>query len=146
MWYLLFIVWFLRKLLSKKCTHVAFPNHPMARFRQPCNTVLMKKMTSANGTKNYLYTKRVYCYRSIKSSLEEMLLRAGFKDILHHSHNKSNLLLADVCNSQIFRNFQDDLGNNYFADKRNQAIMLNIDWFNPFKTQNVLLEQYRLCS
>ena len=90
-------------------------------------------MTSANGTKNYLYPKRVYCYRSIKYSLEEMLLRPGFKDILHHGPNKSDHLLADVCDGEIFRNFQDDLGNNYFADKRNLAIMLNVDWFNPFK-------------
>ena len=109
----------------------------MARFRQPCNTVLMKETTSANGTKNYFYPERVYCYRSIKSFLEEMLLRPGFKDILYHGPNKLDHLLADICDSQIFRNFQDDLGNNYFADKRNLRIMLNKDWVQPIQKHRI---------
>lgn len=63
----------------------------MARLCQPCNTVLMKEMTSANGTKNYLYPKRVYCYSSIKSSLEEMLLQPGFKDTTSWSQQIGSL-------------------------------------------------------
>ena len=62
-----------------------------------------------------------------------MLLQPGFKDILH-GPNKSDHLLADICDGQYFRNFQNDLGNNYFADKKNLAIMLNVDWFNLFRS------------
>ena len=65
--------------ISKKCVHIEFPNHPMPRFRQPCDTGLMKrvKCSGAHGS-TILYPRSVYCYQSLIQSLQFLLNRCDF--------------------------------------------------------------------
>ena len=37
------------ELESKRCTYVAFKNHPFMRYRSPCNAVLLKKVSLKYG-------------------------------------------------------------------------------------------------
>ena len=57
--------------------NVQFPSHPQTQHRQPCNAFLMKKFKSK--AKNIvLYPQRIYCYKSVAESLQEMLKRPDF--------------------------------------------------------------------
>ena len=127
-------------MMSNSCEFVLYPNHPQKRFRQPCNTMLMKTVISANDRKNHLYPKNVYGLKSIKSQLETMLKRPGFKELLNKGPNHSTCnFLSDICDGEIYRNFKDNYGDLFFHDKCNIGFMLNVDWFNPFKNSEYSL-------
>ena len=59
---------------GKVCPYVQFPFHPHARKRLPCNTPLLKTVHVAGG-KTVLYPFMSYCYLSLTTSLQAMLLR-----------------------------------------------------------------------
>ena len=61
-----------------KCTYVHFPNHPQVRHRKACGTALIKKVTRKTNNSVSLTPKKIYCYKSLTSSLQEMMLRPGF--------------------------------------------------------------------
>lgn len=94
----------------------------------------MKTVLSNNGLKQYVYPFKVYCKQSIKASLEKMLRRVGFKDLLHNGPVKSKSdTMHDVCDGKLYKEFKDNEGQLFFQDKRNIGFLLNIDWFNPFE-------------
>lgn len=64
-----------------------------------------------------------------------MLKRKGFKEMLLNgpSGTSSVHILSDVCDGNLFKSFQDSNGDLFFKDKRNLGVMLNVDWFCPFK-------------
>jgi len=121
----------LGKTISKYCSKVEFPLHQQARFRRPCNTKLMKTVISMNGNKSYLYPYKVYSCRSIQKSLEQMLCRPGFIDLLEKPKNLNMSGMTDMYDGRI--SFLDSNGANYFDNKRNLGVLSNVDWFNPFK-------------
>jgi len=47
---------------SNLCNHIQFPNHTQNRMRQPCGTLLMKKVTTLNGKESFFYPFKVYTY------------------------------------------------------------------------------------
>ena len=102
--------------------------------------MLMKTVISANDRKSHLYPEKVYGLKSIRSQLETMLKRPGFKELLHKgpSHSTGNFL-SDIHDGEIYRNFKDNYGNLFFHDKRNIGFMLNVDKFNPFKNSEYSL-------
>ena len=51
-------------IVSKKCDHKEFPDHPFVVHRAPCGTVLMKKVRTSAGT-TYLHPRNLYCYQSL---------------------------------------------------------------------------------
>ncbi|XP_057311059.1 uncharacterized protein LOC130648935 [Hydractinia symbiolongicarpus] len=118
---------------SSKCSHVKFPNHPFPAYREPCNNILMKVVVSFEKNIN-LYPKKVYAYRSIKTGLEELLARPGFLELLFTKPDE-HVKMSDIFDGQIWKSFQDSIGELYFADKRNLGVMLNLDWFNPYKNR-----------
>ena len=127
-------------MVSNKCVNISFPNHPQRRFRLPCNATLMKTVIGIDGKKIYLYPKKVYCSRSIKASIEELLKRPGFKDVLHKGPVCSQAEeMTDVCDGEVYKTFCDDNGLPFFREKRNIGLMLNVDWFNPFKNSEYSL-------
>lgn len=56
-------------IVSKLCDHVEFPEHPHFTQRQPCATVLMKKVKTFVGT-TVLYPHNLFCYKDIIESLQ----------------------------------------------------------------------------
>lgn len=93
-------------MISNICEFVLYPNHPQKRFRQPSSTMLMKIVISANDRKSHLYSKKVYVLKSIKSQLDTMLKRPGFKELLQKgsSHSTSNFL-SDICDGGNIQKF-----------------------------------------
>ena len=66
--------------VSKRCNYVRFPNHPQLWRRKACNTLLLKlAKTSAQTT--ILRPFRIYCYKSLQSSIRESLHRPDFFEL-----------------------------------------------------------------
>lgn len=57
---------------SKKCPYKRFPDHPHARLRQSCDTLLLKTVELASG-KIIHYPFMTYCYMSLELSLGNLL-------------------------------------------------------------------------
>lgn len=56
------------KLVSKRCTHIEFPNHSMPSFRRKqCGVLLLKEVRI--GSKCFNYPFRNYCYKILIESL-----------------------------------------------------------------------------
>ena len=63
--------------LSKRCVHVAFPNHSQQRMRQPCGTILLKTVEIAGG-QVILYPFMTYCYIGLKITMQLLLQKPSF--------------------------------------------------------------------
>ena len=119
--------------ISAKCSFVKYPNHRMKHHRKKCGNVLMKTIVSPSGEK-ILFPHKTFCYRSIKKSLQLLINRAGFESDCEKWRNLESVpdVLSDVYDGSVWKSFlREDKW--YFSDPRNYAVMLNIDWFQPFK-------------
>lgn len=120
------------KQQSNVCTFVLFPNHPQLRFREPCGESLMKAMISADGKKQVLYPRKVYCYQSLKLSLQRLIDRAEIRVALMDQKQTHGDDYFDVYDGKVWQSMTDINGNLYTEDWRNLLAMFNIDWFQPF--------------
>ena len=94
----------------------------------------MKLVNSVDGNQKHFYPKKVYCFRTIKEALEELLARPGFKETLHAGPTKSDSqFMFDTCDGKIYHDFKDDDLKEFFANKRNIGLMMNFDFFDPFE-------------
>ena len=65
-------------LQSPLCTFVKYPNHPQIALRhRRCNSDLMKLVKTSSGTM-VLSPHQVFCYRSVKIALQELLEKPNF--------------------------------------------------------------------
>ena len=114
------------------CSFIQFPKHPQMHHRKPCDTVLMK-VKSLNKT--IFYPKRIYCYKSIFESLQEMLKQSQFIEKCEAWRVQSHCsgVYNDVYDGQIWKDFQDPGGEPFLSLPYNFAFQINVDWFNPYK-------------
>ena len=118
---------------STKCSFVKYPNHRMKHHRKKCGNLLMKTIISPSGEK-LLFPHKTYCYRPIEKSLQLLLNRTGFENNCEKWRNLQSFpdVLTDVYDGNVWKSFslKDKW---YFSESRNYAVMLNLDWFQPFK-------------
>lgn len=121
--------------ISKKCSKIVQPNHKLAHFRKPCGEILLNNVT-VNG-KASLLARKTYCYKSLKESVHRLVKKRGFEELCNNWRNQSSSedILSDVYNGNIWKDFN---GRKYdfFTEQRNFGLMLNVDWFQPFKYSN----------
>lgn len=119
---------------SKECSHIRFPNHPQARFRQPCGTTLMKTVRTSNGTM-YLYPKQMYCYNSLINFLKNKFAEPDFimKCETWRQTTQLESDLSDVFSGQVWKDFLNVDGVPFLSVPYNFAFSLNVDWFQPYK-------------
>ncbi len=119
---------------SKKCQHVLFPNHPQARMRLPCGSVLQKTVELASG-RTLLYPNLTYCYLSIKNSLQNLLLRPSFVTDCERwrSRKVPQNTMQDIYDGDIWKEFQVYNGTSFLSSPLSFAFTINLDWFRPFK-------------
>lgn len=119
---------------SRKCSFVKYPNHPLATQRQPCNAQLLKRVRSPAGTTT-LYPRRMYCYQSLVDALELLIKRLGFveKCELWRLRKADECTLSDIYDGRVRKEFQNVDGMPFLATPYNFGLVLNIDWFQPFK-------------
>ena len=119
---------------SKTCSHKAFPNHPHLRRRLPCGTLLLKSVELASQRK-ILYPFKIYCYLNLKCSLQSMLLIPGLGLACEQWRLRqvSTGVLEDVYDGNVWKDFQHIRGQSFLSDPFALGLMLNIDWFEPYK-------------
>lgn len=119
---------------SKKCTYVRFPSHSQPQHRAPCGATLMKTVKSSTG-KTFLYPNLVYCYRSIITSLQELILQPHFLPMCESwrkNYNKEKDVFRDVYDGKIWKDFMIFDNKPFLELPFNLALILNVDWFQPF--------------
>lgn len=114
--------------VSKLCKYKPFPRSPR------CNTALLKTVELASR-KRILYPHHVYCYNSIKSSIERLFSKADFLGLCEHWRKRTvdGEVLSDIYDGRIWKEFQMISGQPFLAAPYNLAFSLNIDWFQPYK-------------
>ena len=86
-----------------------------------------------SGTKENLYPKKIYCYRGIKRSMQDLVKRKLFTESLFKKKQMHPSKISDIYDGTFYKNFKDNNGKWYFEEKRNIGLILNFDFFNPFK-------------
>ena len=122
-----------RNTVTNYCSYVAYPNHTQRPRRQPCKTPLLKTVELLSG-RQMLYPFKVYCYQPLMDSLQKLLLQPGFCRMCEHWRKKAKTtLLEDVYDGRVWKKFQFILGSPFLDVPYCFAVMLNVDWFQPFK-------------
>ena len=113
---------------SKRCS-----NSPCGRRKKCCST-LLRTVELASG-KKVLYPYRIFCYQSILHSLQELLKQSSFVSDCEEWRKQPHVFgeYKDVFDGQIWREFQIYKGKPFLSSKHTFALMINIDWFQPFK-------------
>ena len=119
---------------GEHCSFVEFPNHPRRTQRKPCGASLLKAVRSKHG-ELILKAKKVFCYRSVKKTLQEFLKRPGFADKceLYKKSPRDPNLLGDIYDGRVWKNFKNAEGEPFFNAPNMFGCMLNLDWFQPYK-------------
>ena len=116
--------------VNRKCTFVPFPNHPQASFRSECGADLMKSIKVKNKYKMVPY--KLFLYNSITSCLEKFASRPGFFESCEAWRKLNSVadgsFMTDVYDGKLWKEWKP------FLDvPGNLLLMLNVDWFKPFK-------------
>ena len=119
--------------ISSKCSFRKFPNHRSKHLRKQCGQELLKTVKSSSGGK-MLFPYKTYCYREIKKSLQNLLQNRDFFSQCNQwrTRDTSEDIYSDVFDGAIWKSFQRE-GQWYFESSSNLAVMLNVDWFRPYK-------------
>lgn len=122
--------------VCKTCDHKPFYNHPHQRsaLGKKCGSALLRKAVSSSG-KEYVSPIRSYCFKGVVQSLEGLVKRPGFADKCEAWRRRKipEGVLADVYDGQVWQDYQYVNGEPFLALPNNFALMLNVDWFQPFK-------------
>lgn len=119
------------QVLPVVCDNILFPR---SRRRKACGSKLVKKVILKCGTHKY-YPLKVYCYKSVIDVIETFLKRQNFEEAweLWRDRQTSEQLYGDIYDGAVWKSFY--LWNNreFLALPRSVGLMLNVDWFQPFK-------------
>ena len=115
---------------AKLCSYVS----PFSRDRQKCGGVLLKTVELATNRKIF-YPLMTYCYIDLRTSLQTLLLDPDFSKNCTHwkSLVSSGSDLHDVYDGRIWKRFRHYNGTNFLDDDFSYALMINMDWFQPYK-------------
>ena len=120
---------------SKRCSHVAYPNHPHMARRKPCDTLLLKKVRSKCGYS--LQPIKVYPYHSLKSSIAKLIKKPGFLESCEKWRGRAqkvpDTFLGDVYDGKVWKDFNSPEGWDFLTSPFNYLLTLNVDWFEPFE-------------
>ena len=120
--------------VGTRCLYVAYPNHPHASMRQPCDTLLLKTVEFASGKKCF-YPFKVYCYMSVCTSLEHHLQHPQFFSWCEEWRRRTVVdgSMEDVYDGRVWKEFQDYNGMPFLSKPYSFGLMINVDWFQPYK-------------
>ena len=122
------------QLLSKRCSYVAFKNHPQRRYRAQCNTLLLKTVTLKGGKKK-LIARKEYPYMSVIQSLQRLLQDPVIlkKCDDWKSRCTSEGVFSDVYDGNIWKDFLIVNNSPFLLGEYTYGLMLNVDWYQPYK-------------
>ena len=97
----------------------------------------MKKVRGKTGNV-FWYPKKVAVFHSLFSSLKTFLNSENFRERCERwrkqlKERETDGELRDIYDGKVWEEFQNVNGKPFQSQEDNFAIMLNVDWFNPFK-------------
>lgn len=115
---------------SKLCTNICFPDHPTPSNRSECGNELVTVTITSNG-KPIITAKKLYCFKSIREYLTTFVKRRNYVQNCeaYNSRTVDDNYLSDVYDGNIWKEFK----KNGFFQLGDLALMINVDWFRPFK-------------
>lgn len=122
------------RTVLKCCSKVQFPLHPHRSRRTQCNHSLVRKVILTNGSEK-VYPLKVYSYKSVKESLYAMMCRPGILQQCEEWRSRKipTNCMFDVYDGKVWSEFMVYKEKPFLAEKYNLALMVNVDWFQPFK-------------
>ena len=122
------------KRTPKVCSFIAFPRHPHQQWHFPCGARLLSEVKLKSGKSKY-YPRKYYCYKPISESLASLCKRKGFLPACEtwRLRDIPEGMLCDIYDGQVWKDFQYVNEEPFLVVPHNLALMLNIDWFRPFK-------------
>ena len=123
-----------RQPKSKVCPFQPYGDHPHRRRRATCQTVLMKSVELVGG-RRILYPFLLYCYLGVEATLQQVLQRPNIdkwcEEWRHIQRKEDNY--CDVYDGKIWQDFCNYDGSPFLSEPNNLALMLNMDFFQPYK-------------
>ncbi|KAG2191683.1 hypothetical protein INT47_013265 [Mucor saturninus] len=91
--------------------------------------------------------KFVYPYKSLKSSLQELMLRTEFKSAINHWRLRDVFprTYYDICDGKMFKTLIDSTGLPFLTLRNPLYATLNVDWFRPFDNVNYSCGAIYMC-
>ena len=119
---------------TKVCSFRRFPNHVQRRMRAICACPLLKTVELSGG-RRILYPYLTYCYLSLETSLQSFVTRQGFLQSCEEWRNleRSDDICKDVYDGRVWKDFQVYEGTEFLQAPNNLALMMNMDFFRPYK-------------
>ena len=115
--------------ISQRCSYIEYPNHPQKSRRIKCGVELMK-IVKIQGN-DYLYPRKLFVFNSISRSLKKLAARPGFFESCELWRKLSypdGSFMTDIYEGNFWKDWAD-----YLKTKGNLLLMLNVDWFRPYK-------------
>lgn len=98
-------------------------------FGKSCDTPLGYEAQLAHGKKKWKAYKKFHFYPP-SAWLKKFFSCSQFIDFIESNSCSHSDYIADVCDGRIWKDFST---NGFFSNKHNVGLMLNTDWFKPFK-------------
>lgn len=88
---------------------------------------------STHDVEMFLHPFKVFCFRSLTVSLQELLRRPGLFDSCQLWRDRvESQGLHELYDGKVWKDFQEVNGHPFLALPTGIALMLNIDWFQPY--------------
>lgn len=130
---------------SKVCCFCKFPLHPFPSRRKQCGGLLLKTVEMSSG-KKFFYPFMTYCYMGLEVSLQGLLNRpAFFNSCGKWKERVEDGILRDVWDGQVWKEFLKYDGEPFLSEDGNFALMLNMDFFQPYKHVQYSVGAIYLC-
>ena len=102
-------------------------------FKKPCNELLMKEIVSSGGHRKF-YPHSMFCFTSLISSLQALVLRTGFMQQCESTRKAfATTGLSDVYDGTIWKDFLMVDHSPFLSECNNYGLLLNVDWLQPYK-------------
>ena len=102
-----------------------------------CGSKLVDKAIVKNVVTK-LYPAKVYCGKSLVSQMESILQQTGLPELCEQWRTRQveEGVLSDIYDGEVWKNFKWRNGSEFFNLERRYGLMLNVDWFQPFKRRS----------
>ena len=121
---------------SKLCCTREYPNHPHRNKRGACNSILLKTVELVGG-RRILYPYLVYCYLGLEIALQQHFRNPQFETLCEKWRSRSNDgSYSDLYDGNVWKEFQVFDGAPFLSQSNNFGLIMNMDFFKPYKHVN----------
>ncbi|CAH1275789.1 Hypp9371 [Branchiostoma lanceolatum] len=104
-----------------------------------CNTIISRQTVTTVSQRRVYYPLKVYCFKSIIESLECLVKKQGFEEKCEAWREREVSqagLYGDIFEGKVWKDFQKWNGEDFLSVENNFGLMINMDFFQPFKRRN----------